>query len=797
DSSNNLYTIRENGIVYDSNGNPTEYKVTENNMDLYKGENKVDNVMTSTSPLKVLGTSFLSLIYSDDDGVTWSDPVDLNKDVKVDWMRFLGTGPGVGMQVKNGDHAGRLVFPVYLTNSSGFQSSAVIYSDDNGKSWNIGETANDGRDLGNGEFGDAEHMTSGLQLTESQVVEMPNGQLKMFMRNTGAYVRIATSFDGGATWDSDVYEDLNLREPYCQLSVINYSRKIDGKDAIIFANPDSGSRSNGTVKVGLINQNGTHENGEPKYTFDWKYKKVVKPGYYAYSCLTELPDGNIGLFYEGTPTTSMSYMEMGIDYLKYNVADSIEPAAIKSVNILDEDNKYLPGENIKLKIAFNQTVSLVGDNNLTVNIGGKDVTLTLVPEENSTEFTFIGTLPEDIEAGEYGVVLNANPNTKILNTLGHELILNENKNLDIVVNIERNEENEEVNKDALKISIDYAEKLKVSGELEDVIPIVVKEFNEALELAKGVYEDKNASEAEVNTAFMRLANVIHMLEFKKGDKEALEQFIIMAEALNPKVYTSSSWEAMQLELENAKSVFNNENAMENEVMEATNKLKLAIDNLEAIKINKSALQKLVDIILALDEIQYIPSTWAPMATQLENANNILVNADATQEKVDESYNSLLRSYLQLRLKADKSKLDDLINKVKNMDLSKYSSKDIARINAELENAIKVSNNEGSTQKEVNEATERLRTVVNEVASNNDTGTKPDDGSESGTSSGDGSIGSGSDASGSESSSSGTTGKGSNGSKLPNTGGVQTGIFGVISALAGVSLFRKRKNKKDL
>lgn len=801
DSSNNLYTIRENGVVYDSNGNPTEYKVTENNMDLYKGENKIDNVMTSTSPLKVLGTSFLSLVYSDDDGVTWSDPVDLNKDVKVDWMRFLGTGPGVGMQVKNGDHAGRLVFPVYLTNSSGFQSSAVIYSDDNGESWEIGETANDGRDLGNGEFGDAEHMTSGLQLTESQVVEMPNGQLKMFMRNTGSYVRIATSFDGGATWDSDVYEDSNLREPYCQLSVINYSRKIDGKDAIIFANPDSGSRSNGTVKIGLINQDGTHKNGEPKYTFDWKYKKVVKPGYYAYSCLTELPDGNIGLFYEGTATTSMSYMEMGIDYLKYNIADSIEPAEIKSVNIIDEDNKYLPGENIKLKITFNQTVSLVGDNNLTINIGGKDVTLALVPEENSNEFTFIGTLPEDIEVGEYGVVLNANPNAKILNTLGQDLILNEDKNLDIFVKIEDNEEKEEVNKDALKISIDYAEELKSSGELEDVIPIVVKEFNEALKLAKGVYGNKDASEAEVNTAFMRLVNVIHMLEFKKGDKDALEQFIAMAEALNPKVYTSSSWEAMQLELENAKSVFNDENAMENEVNEATNKLKLAIENLKAININKSALQKLVDIILTLDETQYIPSTWVPMAEQLENANNILSNAEATQEQVDESYNTLLRSYLELRLKADKSKLDDLINKVKNMDLSKYSANDVARINAELDNAIKVSNNEESTQKEVNEATEKLRTVVDEIALNNDNGakpdngTKPDSGSGSGNSSGDGSGGS--DTSGSGSSSSGTTGKGSSGSKLPNTGGVQTGIFGVISALAGLSLLRKRNNKKDL
>ena len=106
---------------------------------------------------------------------------------------------------------------------------------------------------------------------------MPNGQLKMFMRNTGDFVKIATSFDGGQTWDSNVIEDRNLREPYCQLSVINYSKKIDGKPAIIFSNPNSTSRSNGTVRVGLISENGTYENGEPKYEFEWKYNKLVKP----------------------------------------------------------------------------------------------------------------------------------------------------------------------------------------------------------------------------------------------------------------------------------------------------------------------------------------------------------------------------------------------------------------------------------------------------------------------------------------------------------------------------------------
>lgn len=438
DNYNNLYTIRENGIVYDSNGNPTEYKVTENNMDIYKGEIKIDNVMTSTSPLKVLGTSFLSLIYSDDDGITWSDPIDLNKQLKSDWMRFLGTGPGRGCQVKNGQYSGRLIFPVYLTNSLGFQSSAVIYSDDNGDTWNIGETANDGRDLGNGQVGNAKEMTSGLQLTESQVIEMPNGQLKLFMRNTGSYVRIATSFDGGATWDPDVYEDKVLEEPDCQLSVINYSKKIDGKDAVIFSNPNSSNdRKNGTVRIGFINQVGVHSNGEPKYIFEWKYKKLIKLGYYAYSCLTELSNGDIGVFYEGTDNTSMSYVEIGIDYIKYNIKDSIEPAAIKLINIIDEDNKYIKGENINLKITFNQSVSLIGDKYLTINIGGKDIVLTLIPGGNSKEFSFVGRIPEDIESGEHKIVLKANLNTRILNTLGNSLILNRDMHLNTVIDIEK------------------------------------------------------------------------------------------------------------------------------------------------------------------------------------------------------------------------------------------------------------------------------------------------------------------------------------------------------------------------
>lgn len=63
--------------------------------------------------------------------------------VKEHRMGFIGAGPGVGIQIKNGEYAGRLVFPVYYTNEYGYMSCCVIYSDDHGRTWHRGQSPND------------------------------------------------------------------------------------------------------------------------------------------------------------------------------------------------------------------------------------------------------------------------------------------------------------------------------------------------------------------------------------------------------------------------------------------------------------------------------------------------------------------------------------------------------------------------------------------------------------------------------------------------------------------------------
>ncbi|WP_195514680.1 exo-alpha-sialidase [Paraclostridium bifermentans] len=578
DASENLYTIRESGNVYDSEGNITNYNVNVNTMELTKDNNVVGNVMTASCELKVYGTSYLSLIYSDDDGATWSKPVDINSDIKADWMKFLGTGPGSGIQIKNGEYAGRIVFPVYYTNGAGKQSSAVIYSDDHGETWNMGESPNDGRDLGDGSFGNSQTMTGGLELTECQAVEMPNGQLKLFMRNTGSYVRIATSFDGGATWDSEVYEDTNLPEPYCQLSVMNYSKKIDGQDAIVFANPKGTGRTNGTVRFGIIKQNGTHSNGEPRYEFEWKYNKLVKAGTYAYSCLTELPNGDIGLFYEGTDNKEMSYIEMSPEYIKFNYESSLEelvdPGKIESIELLDGKNSYTPGDKITVKLSFDQAVSLIGNKNLILKIGDSKIILNPISEGNAREFKFEGTLPTTLSEGTFNLVLECNNDIEILNTVGKNTTLNGDIELGNSITI-----NKVIDKSDLVKVIENAKNI-IENETDKYTESSIDALKEAIAIAEETIANEVATQEQVDSSYNVLLRAYLSLRLTP-DKSLLEGLIKEVSSIDLSKYTAKSAEIVEKALEDANKVLNNEEATEKEVNTALENLKNAKNSLVA------------------------------------------------------------------------------------------------------------------------------------------------------------------------------------------------------------------------
>ena len=255
DGEGNVFLLLADGKVTDSDGNETDYTVDKEGY-VFKGGIAQGNIfykkgIDPNESLLEARTSFAQIIQSEDDGLTWSKPRELNPLVKEEWMRFIGSGPGCGIQLKHGEKAGRLAFPIYFSNITGKMSCALIYSDDHGDTWQRGESPNDGREL-DGETLSAETISEDKQmLTESQVIELPTGELRYYLRNHYGLQRTAvtTSTDGGETW-GEVTFDMALVDPICQSSVVLYPDQGDGKVRVLFSNPaDEKTRVKGTIRL--------------------------------------------------------------------------------------------------------------------------------------------------------------------------------------------------------------------------------------------------------------------------------------------------------------------------------------------------------------------------------------------------------------------------------------------------------------------------------------------------------------------------------------------------------------------
>ena len=216
------------------------------------------------------------MITSKDDGTTWSKPVDLGTRITPYDDTFV-SGPGVGIQTKSG----RLIIPGYTGKYEGKTRtglySRVLYSDDHGRSWTMGRKVS-------------------AYTNECQVVELTDGKLMLNMReNTGQSCRaVATSEDGGQTW-SEPYWDRALNECPCQASFIRYTHaETHGRSRLLFANPDVSGQRYGVVKRTRMTVRLSYDEGKT-----WPAGKLIHPGPSSYSSLVRLPDGDVGLVYEG------------------------------------------------------------------------------------------------------------------------------------------------------------------------------------------------------------------------------------------------------------------------------------------------------------------------------------------------------------------------------------------------------------------------------------------------------------------------------------------------------------------
>ncbi len=187
-------------------------------------------------------------------------------------------------------------------------------------------------------------------------------------------------------------------------------------------------------------------------------------------------------------------------------------------------------------------------------------------------------------------------------------------------------------KTALQIAVDLADQV-TDKDLENVVPAVVEEFKAALQEAKEILADETASQEDVNASFDRLASVMQKLEFYKGDKTALKAFIDDVSNLDSTKYSTDTWAAFEKELNEAIAVYEDVNAMQEEVNNAHKELVTAFLNLRLLP-DKSLLEDLINQAEGLNSANYTKASFDGLTKALNEAKAVFENPNATQEQVD-------------------------------------------------------------------------------------------------------------------------------------------------------------------
>lgn len=244
---------------------------------------------------------YLQYVKSSDNGKTWSKPVDITSQItKPEWyndFKFITSGRGIQTR------SGKLLHTmVNLDNGM-----HLFASDDHGNSWYLIDTPI-------------------KPANESKVIELADGSWMINSRVNGGGLRyVHTSTDEGKTWTS--VADSNLIDPGCNASIIRYGSINDGDEnnMLVFSNAKmEKGRENMTVRL-------SYDEGKT-----WTEGKTIYTGSSAYSSMTVLKNGDIGLFFEKDDYSENVFVKVSLDWLKEKKS-KVKLDEFRKIN----DNLYL------------------------------------------------------------------------------------------------------------------------------------------------------------------------------------------------------------------------------------------------------------------------------------------------------------------------------------------------------------------------------------------------------------------------------------------------------------------------
>ena len=330
-----------------------------------------------------------------------------------------------------------------------------------------------------------------------------------------------------------------------------------------------------------------------------------------------------------------------------------------------------------------------------------------------------------------------------------------------------------------------------------------------------VTEAKEALEAA-------LANLVEAGEEPEPvSKSILERYLNDAKEWVEKGEVDSCVESIRKLFDEAiaegEAVMADADATRDEVVDAARKLMLAINALNMKAADKTDLSMAVELAGMIDLDRYVEAGQQEFLDALAIAEETLADGDTMQPGADQAWSALVDAMGDLRLKADKDVLEDLINEAEGLDLAQYTEESAAAFRTALASAQAVFADQTLSvddQQTVDDAVASLRmareglTVKADGTEGEEQGgaedsQKPDDGNQSGTDDSQKPEG-GNNGGNGNAGNSGNTGNADNGGSVNNTQKAaktgdkvsallpMAGIMAAVLLLAGTARNRKRR-----
>ena len=440
--------------------------------------------------------------------------------------------------------------------------------------------------------------------------------------------------------------------------------------------------------------------------------------------------------------------------------------------------------------------------------------------ENGTAFTEIG-LPETVtvtlndgttaevpvtwsEEGYDGSAAGEYVLTGVL-TVDETMTNSQGLTASVTVTVKEEPENPGGDKQKLEELYNRMKDETASGYIKDTWEI----FQKALAQAESVLSDAEADQEAIDKAYADLQSAIDGL---RVSKTTLEYFLNSAKEHVANGDTEGLVESVQKLFEEAiaegEAVLADENATKEEVTNATIKLMKAIQALDFKAGDKTDLEMALDLAETIDLTKYVEEGQAEYLEAKETAESVMEDGDAMRDEVNAAWNALVDAMNNLRLKANKDALQDLLNSLEGLDLSLYTEESVQVYNSAFAKASAVladatlsvddQDEVDAAVKALADAKEQLVLKEENQGGSGDGNTETPGGDNSGNNGQEQGSGN-TDNAGSDNRDSGTAG-GNSVNKAAKTGdnmnpAVWAALLGVAAVIAGAVSVKKRKQVK--